>query len=317
MSCGVIQRLCAVTVLLCAAVGGCSSPAGQSSPESAVSPGTTSSSAPAAPAPAVEVSDPAVAPEFARLESVHDARLGVYAVDTGSGRAVAYGADERFAYASTFKAFAAALVLAGTTPAQFEEPVRVEPADLLANSPVTEARAGTTMTWRELCDAAVRYSDNTAGNLLLRRLGGPGGYDTALTDLGDDVTSADRYEPDLSSAVPGDPRDTSTPRAMAHNLREFALGDALDDADREVFLGWLRGNTTGATVVRAGVPEGWVVGDKTGTASYGGRNDIAVVWPPDRDPIIIAVMTSRDREGADQVDALIADATRVVVRVLG
>jgi beta-lactamase class A len=241
----------------------------------------------------------------------------VYAVNTGTGRAVAYRADERFAYASTFKAFAAALVLEDTTPAQLDEPVPVAAADLLANSPVTETRVGTTMTWRELCDAAVRYSDNTAGNLLLRRLGGPAGLDAALADLGDDVTSVDRYEPDLSSAVPGDPRDTSTPRAMAGNLRQLAVGDTLAGDDRSLFVDLLRNNTTGDTVIRAGVPQGWVVGDKTGTASYGGRNDIAVLWPPERDPIVVAVMTSRDRLGADQVDALIADAARVVVGALG
>lgn len=313
----VTRRLCALAVVLGLAVGGCTTSAGESAPAGTDSPRTPTSSDSPVPSSTVEVNDPAVAQEFTRLESTHDGRLGVYAVDTGTGRAVAYRADERFAYASTFKALAAALVLAGTTPAQLDEPVPVEAADLLANSPVTETRVGTTMTWRELCDAAVRYSDNTAGNLLLRRLGGPPGLDAALAGLGDDVTSVDRYEPDLSSAVPGDPRDTSTPRAMAGNLRQLAVGDALAGDDRSLFVDLLRNNTTGDTVVRAGVPQGWVVGDKTGTASYGGRNDIAVLWPPERDPIVVAVMTSRDRRGADQVDALIADATRVVVGALG
>ncbi|WP_425426356.1 class A beta-lactamase [Actinokineospora terrae] len=255
-----------------------------------------------------------LAREFAQLERKYDARRGVYAVDTKRDRTVSYQADERFAYASTSKAFAAALVLDATTPQQLEEPVPIRAADLVANSPVVERAVGGTMTWRELCDAAVRYSDNAAGNLLLRSLGGPAGLQAGL---GDQVTSADRYEPDLSSAIPGDPRDTSTPRTMATNLRKFTVDTALPEEDRAMLDDWLRNNTTGTDVIRAGVPRDWVVGDKTGSADYGGRNDIAVLWPPGRDPIVIAVLTSRDKEGAERLDALVADTARIVARVLG
>ena len=278
---------------------------------------TTTAAAQAAPASPVEVPDPALEQEFARLEAKHDARLGVHAVDTGSGRSVAYRADERFAYASTFKALAAAVVLDTTTPAQLDEVVRFTKADLLPNSPISRQWVATGMTWRELCDAAVRYSDNTAGNLLLRRVGGPAGLDAALVAIGDDVTSVDQYEPELNSAEPGNPRDTSTPRALAHDMRQFALGDALAEDDRAVFVDWLRRNTTGDNVIRAGVPAGWVVGDKTGSAYYGGRNDMAVVWPPGRASIVIAVLTSRAQPQAKRVDALVVDAARVVVRALG
>lgn len=274
--------------------------------------------APASPptSPTAAALDPALEQEFTRLQKQYDARLGVYAVDTGSGRSVAFGADERFAYASTFKALAAAAVLDTTTMPQLDEVVRYSAADLLANSPITEQHVDTGMTLRELCDAAVRYSDNTAGNLLLHRLGGPASLDAALTAIGDDVTSVDRFEPELNSAIPGDVRDTSTPRALANDLRQFVLGDALAEDDRAVLVDWLRRNTTGDNVIRAGVPSGWVVGDKTGSGSYGGRNDIAVLWPPDRAPIVIAVMTSRPTPEAKRVDALVADAARVVVNAL-
>ncbi|WP_374195055.1 class A beta-lactamase [Amycolatopsis sp. 195334CR] len=260
--------------------------------------------------------DPAVEQEFNRLQTQHDARLGIYAVDTGSGKSVAFRADERFAYASTFKALAAAAVLDTTTPQQLDEVVRYTAEDMLANSPITEQHLDTGMTLRDLCDAAVRFSDNTAGNILLRHVGGPAGLDAALTAIGDDVTSVDRYEPDLNSAIPGDVRDTSTPRAMAGNLRQYVLGDALAEDDRAVLTDWLRRNTTGATVIRAGVPGDWVVGDKTGSGYYGGRNDIAVLWPPNRAPIVMAVMTSRDEPRAKRVDALLADAARVAVTAL-
>jgi beta-lactamase class A len=130
------------------------------------------------------------------------------------------------------------------------------------------------------------------------------------------VTSVDRIEPDLSAGVPGDTRDTTTPRAIAGNLQAYVLGDALDAGDRDLLTGWLRGNKTGDTVIRAGVPAGWVVGDKTGTGGYGTRNDIAVLWPPGREPIVLAVMSTRAEKGADHDDRLIAEAARVAVAAL-
>ncbi|MBO4206203.1 class A beta-lactamase, partial [Micromonospora echinofusca] len=254
-----------------------------------------------------------VAPALRRLESEFDARLGVYAVDTGSGRTVQYRADERFAYASTFKALAAAAVLDLTSPAELGTVVRYTRDDLVTYSPVTEKHVGEGLTLRQVADAAVRYSDNTAGNLLLRRLGGPQRFEEALRAIGDGTTEVDRYETELNEARPGDPRDTSTPRALAADLRAYAVGDALDPDDREILTGWLRGNTTGADLVRAGVPGGWVVGDKTGSGGYGTRNDIAVIWPPGRAPIVLAVLSSRDSRDASYDNALIARATRVVV----
>ncbi|MFI6027223.1 class A beta-lactamase [Amycolatopsis magusensis] len=281
-------------------------------------PPTPAAAAPSvAPSPAATPPDPAIEQEFTRLQTQYDARLGLYAVDTGSGESVAFRADERFAFASTFKALAAAAVLDSTTPQQLDQVVRYRKDELLDNSPITQDHVATGMTLRELCDAAVRFSDNTAGNLLLKHVGGPQGLDAALTAIGDEVTSADRWEPELNSAVPGDVRDTSTPRALAHDLRQFVLGDALAEDDRALLTDWLRRNTTGGTVIRAGVPADWVVGDKTGSGYYGGRNDIAVLWPPNRAPIVMAVMTSREEPRAKRADALLADAARVAVTALG
>ncbi|RAO08877.1 Beta-lactamase [Micromonospora noduli] len=270
------------------------------------------------PSPEVTLA-PSLAPdqEFRRLEEQFGARLGIYAVDTGTGRTVEYRADERFAYASTWKALAAAEVLDGTTDAQLDRVVRYSTRDLVAHSPVTEKHVGEGMSLRALADAAVRYSDNTAGNLLLRHLGGPAGFEAKLRALGDTVTDVARYETALNEGTPGDKRDTSTARALAGDLRAYTVGVALEPADRDVLRAWLRGNTTGAALVRAGVPAGWVVGDKTGTGGYGTRNDIAVIWPPDRAPIVLAVLSSRDRKDATPDDAVIAQATRVVVAQLG
>jgi beta-lactamase class A len=265
-----------------------------------------------APAPAA----PPVEAQLRGLERRFDARLGVYAVDTGSGREVAYRAGERFPYASTFKALAAGAMLRtyGLDAMDRAVPIsRLEPA----HSPVTERRLGTSMTLRELCSAAVRFSDNTAANLLLDHLGGPKGLDAILERLGDDVTRMERREPELNDWAPGSARDTSTPRALARDLRALVLADALRPRERAQLARWLRANTTGAALIRAGVPEGWVVGDKTGTgATYGARNDIAVVWRPDAAPLVVAIMSNRRAAGAEHDDALVARAAREVAAAL-
>ncbi|MGW7311146.1 class A beta-lactamase [Streptomyces sp. NPDC054835] len=255
--------------------------------------------------------------EFARLERAYGARLGVYAVDTGSGREVVHNDTERFAYASTFKAPAAAAVLRAYPPSGMEKVIRYTREDLVDHSPVTEKHVGTGMTLRALCDAAVRHSDNTAANLLLDALGGPKGLAAALREVGDTTTLVERREPELNQWAPGATRDTTTPRAFAGALRAFALGDALGKDERAQLTTWLRTNTTGDELIRAGVPKGWTVGDKTGGGGdYGVRNDIAVVWPPDAAPIVVAIMSNRGTKDADYDDKLIAQAASVVVGAL-
>lgn len=272
---------------------------------------TAPSTPPAGPPPPV-----ATAEAFAELERRFDVRLGVYAVDTGSGRTVAHRAGERFAYASTFKALAAAAVLDRATGPELDVPVRYTADDLLPNSPVTTERIGTGLTLREAAEAAVRRSDNTAGNLLLDALGGPAGFDAALAAVGDDVTQADRVETALNEAAPGDPRDTSTPQALATTLRTYAVDGALDPDDRALLLDWMTGNATGDALVRAGVPGDWTVADKSGAAGYGTRNDIAVVRPPSSAPIVLAVLSTGPDPDAGYDDAVVAAAARVVADTL-
>ncbi|WP_093798248.1 class A beta-lactamase [Streptomyces sp. Wb2n-11] len=255
--------------------------------------------------------------DFKELERKFDARLGVYAVDTGTGREMAYNDGERFAYASTFKALAAGAVLRKYSLSGLDRVITYSRDDLAAHSPVTGKHVGTGMTLRALCDAAVRFSDNTAANLLLDQLGGPHGLDAVLEEIGDDVTRMERREPELNQWAPGATRDTSTPRALADDLRAFVLGDVLGKGERAQLTKWLRTNTTGSELIRAGVPGGWVVGDKTGAGgTYGTRNDIAVVWPPDTAPIVVAIMSNRGEEDADYDNELIAEAASVVVDTL-
>ncbi|MFI5844163.1 class A beta-lactamase [Catenuloplanes sp. NPDC051500] len=253
---------------------------------------------------------------YQQLERQYDARLGVYAVDTGTGRTVTFRDNERFAYTSTFKALAAAALLDRISDAELGRVVHYTAADLVDYSPVTSLHVDEGMTLGAIAEAAITVSDNTAGNLLFRELGGPDGLERSLRAIGDRTTLADRIETELNTAIPGDRRDTSTPRALATDLRAYALGGELCATDRSQLITWLRANTTGAETIRAGVPATWTVGDKTGAGGYGTRNDIAILWPPSGAPIVLAVMSTKDTPDAVYDNALLADAAEAVVRHL-
>ena len=255
---------------------------------------------------------------FATLESQFHASLGLYAVDTGTGRSVAYNADERFAYCSTIKAMAASVLLQRDTDQQLNQVITYSKSDLVDYSPITGQHVGTGMTLSAIMAAALDVSDNTANNLMLKQIGGPSALQAALRGLGDTTTNVDRTEPTMNSATPGDTRDTTSARAWATDLRAFVLGEALSSGRRAQLVAWLQANTTGGPYIRAAVPAGWKVGDKTGNGDYGTRNDIAVLWPPDNAaPIVIAVLSNRGaNENATSADALIADATKIALKSL-
>ncbi|MGK8490454.1 class A beta-lactamase [Nocardia asiatica] len=252
------------------------------------------------------------------LERTFDARLGVYALATGTGATIAHRADERFAFCSTFKTLAAAAVLHRNPLTHLDTVVKYTENDLLKNASITPQHVATGMTIRQLCDAAVRYSDGTAGNLLLREIGGPAQLTEYARGLGDMVTRMDRIEPAITEATPGDLRDTTSPRAFGTVHQRIVLGDALP-ADKRAFLrDLLERNATsaGAQRIRAGVPRGWTVADKTGTGDYGTLNDIAVVWPPDSAPVVIAIMSSKATADAPYDQALVARAAEYVIAEL-
>ncbi|MFF1387057.1 class A beta-lactamase [Rhodococcus erythropolis] len=250
------------------------------------------------------------------LEGRYDARLGVYASSSNTGRVVEYRADERFAFCSTFKTLAVAAVLGKYPLSYLDTVVHYTAADLQSYAPIAEQKLDTGMTDGELCSAAVQYSDNTAANLLLQMLGGPSAVNAYLRSIGDDVTRLDRIEPELNTAIPGDDRDTTSPRAIGTDYERLVLGDALTPDKREVLADWLRGNTTGAEQIRAGVPQGWTVADKTGSGDYGTSNDVGVAWTDTSDAVTISILTTRsDRDDAAD-KAIIADATRLVVSAL-
>ena len=240
----------------------------------------------------------------------------MYAVSTGDGRELVHRADERFPFCSTFKVLAAGAILDRFPVEHLDRRVTFTAAEVEANSPISGPRVGAGMTLREAADAAIRYSDNTAGNLLLADAGGPAGVTAFVRTLGDQVTRLDRWETELNSAVPGDDRDTSSPRALAADYRELVLGERLEPAKRELLRGWLVANTTGDQRIRAGVPAGWTVGDKTGTGDHAAANDVAILWPPGEPPIVLAVLSVTDRPDAKPDNALFPEVTRLVLASL-
>ena len=253
---------------------------------------------------------------FAKLEEKFDAKLGVFALDTGTNQTVTYRPDERFAYASTHKALAVGVLLHQKSIEDLNQRIIYTREDLVNYNPVTEENIDTGMTLKELADASLRFSDNTAQNLILKQIGGPIGFKKALEEIGDNVTNPERYEPDLNEVKPGETHDTSTPRALATSLQAFTLGNILPTAKRELLIDWMKRNTTGDTLIRAGVPTDWEVADKTGAGSYGTRNDIAIIWPSEGDPIILVILSSREKIDADYNDKLIVETTQEVIKSL-
>jgi beta-lactamase class A len=251
---------------------------------------------------------------IAALEASHGGRLGVATLDLASGRRLTHRADERFPMCSTFKFLAAAYVLTRVDRGEerLDRRITFTAADLVTYSPVTETRVGQGMTVAELCDAAITLSDNTAGNLLLQSFGGPAGLTTYARSIGDMVTRLDRIEPTLNAATAGDPRDTTTAAAMVSNLQRIVLGNSLSAASRERIAEWLRANRTGDARLRAGFPKTWRIGDKTGSGAHGATNDIAVAWPPDRAPLLVAVYYAESTETADLRNAVLAEVARIV-----
>ena len=226
----------------------------------------------------------------ADCEHRYGGRLGVAVLDGTGRKPIAHRGEERFPLCSTYKFLAAAFVLARVDRGEESLGRRVTYAAdaLVPYSPITGKHVATGLTVGEICDAAVTLSDNTAGNLLLDSFGGPAGLTAYLRSLGDGVTRLDRREPELNEARPGDPRDTTTPAAMAGIMRQTVLGTALSAPSREQLATWLVAGRTGGQRLRAGVPANWRVGDKTGSGANNVTNDIAVFWPPDRAPIIVA-----------------------------
>jgi beta-lactamase class A len=262
--------------------------------------------------------DPLVAAKFVSLEAKYGGRLGMAALDTGSGRRLDYRSSERFPLCSTFKVLLAGAVLARVDAGRetLNRRLPYGKADLLDYAPVTTERlAEGGLTVEALCAAAVQVSDNTAANLLLKALGGPQAVTAFARSLGDTTTRLDRMEPELNSAIPGDRRDTTTPSAMVGALNILLLGEVLSPASRQKLEGWMVTCTTGGTRLRAGLPTGWTIADKTGSGAHGTMNDVALLRPPHQAPILVAVYFTGSAASSVEREIVLAETGRLVAQL--
>jgi len=264
----------------------------------------------AAPAPAqVEGARPAFAALRARLGP--GGRLGVAAMDS-AGRTL-FDADSRFAMCSTFKLPLAAAMLGGVERGRWTlaEELPFGEADLLDYAPVVRASlAAGRLSIEALCAAIIEVSDNSAANILLRKLGGPAALTEYIRSHGDRETRLDRTEPELNANLPGDPRDTTTPAAMLRLTRSILFGERLSQPSRVRLAGWMARCATGRDRLRAGLPAGWRLGDKTGTGANGAHNDVLFALPPGQPPLVIASFIS----GGDAPDPVRAEVHAAVAR---
>lgn len=255
--------------------------------------------------------------QLKQLEQKYHGHLGIAAINTGNGKQMLFNADQRFAFCSTSKVMTAAAILkqAESNPQLLQQKIHYSKQDIESSgyAPITAKYVTNGMTVTELAKAAIDYSDNGAMNQLLKLLGGPTSVTNFARSINDEKFNLVRSEPQLNSAIPGDERDTTTPAAMAASLDKLTLGNALNQPQQLLLQNWLKGNTTGDKRIRAGVPQGWIVGDKTGTGDYGTTNDVAVIWPTTGKPIVLVVYFTQDKKDAKPQDEVISKATKIII----
>lgn len=238
-------------------------------------------------------------------------RLGLAVHDTGGGRSWLYRADERFPMVSTAKVLICGALL-HQGQASLSTTVRIQQGDILSYAPTTKDLVGQEVSASQLCAITLRNSDNTAANGALRVAGGPGAVTSFLRAIGDQTTRLNRDEPSLNEGKPGDPRDTTTPQAMARTMQALVLGNALDAESRKQLTGWLIRNEVGGPLLRAGVPGDWQVADRTGSGGFGTRGIVAVMWPPKRAPIVAAIYLTETEASIDERNAVIASIGQAI-----
>jgi len=252
------------------------------------------------------------------LEKRDNALVGLYGLNLESKQEVAHRENDMFAMCSTFKAYLAARVLQKAQRGELAmtDMLYVDPAAVKPNSPISGPKAGGRASLAELCQATLQRSDNTAANMLLAVIGGPPGFTAFARSIGDQRTRLDRWETELNSALPGDPRDTSTPRALGGGFRAMLTGGVLDEPHRRQLEDWMRGNITSS--MRAGLQPGWTTADKTGSGDFASTNDIGIVFGPSGERILLAIMTRTQSANADaeSLRPLIGEVTTLVLPTL-
>ncbi|WP_441007635.1 class A beta-lactamase [Tatumella ptyseos] len=256
--------------------------------------------------------------KLSALEKASHGRLGIYLINASDSDYFSYQGSDRFPLCSTSKIMVTAKLLKDSQSSLnlLDSTVKINKVDLVNYNPITGKNIGKTMSIAELSKAALQYSDNTAMNLLLQKAGGIKAINAFARSLGDHDFLLSRNEPTLNTTLPGDTRDTTTPRAMAKTLHKLTLGDALESDKKALLISWLEGNTTGEHSIKAGVPTDWRVGDKTGSGDYGTTNDVAVIWTDKNKPLVLAIYFTQYAKTAMPRKDVLAKAAKIVTSYL-
>lgn len=262
--------------------------------------------------------DSASASELKHIEQENDVTIGVYGMNTDNGKVYKHNADERFAFASTYKAIASGILLNNMPNGKLNKKIKINEQDMVAYSPVTEKYIGKTMSLKSLVQASMLQSDNTANNKIINEIGGIEGFNNELKGLGDYISKPQRLEPDLNDYDPTKIADTTTPRAAATTLHKLLASNQMDKDNQALLKQVMIENETGDSLIKAGVPKAYTVGDKSGQGlTYGTRNDLAFIYTDKhRKPIILAVYTKQDQKNAKPDDKIIAAAAKEAIKKL-
>ncbi len=254
--------------------------------------------------------------KLALLETSSGGKIGLVAINTDNNQMIRYRADERFPMGCTSKMVGVAAILKKSMSNNkfLQERIYYQKSDLTSNSPITEKHLTDGMTIEELCAASISYSDNAAMNFLAKKLGGPEGINSFARSIGDAEFKLDHDWPKEGYGNLQNGEDSTTAAAMANSLQKIVLGEVLTNPQREKLQNWMKANVTGNNRIRAGVPKGWSVADKTGTGfAYGTTNDIAIIWPPKKAPVVITVFYSSTKKENPKREDVLASATRIVL----
>jgi beta-lactamase class A len=231
---------------------------------------------------------------FAAMEKQLGLRIGIAALDTGSGNSIFYRESERFLMCSTVKVMLVAATLARVDAGRehLDREIHYQKSDLLEYAPETT---------KNLAPA----------NLLFAGVDGPAGLTGFTRKLGDSRTRFDRIEGALNT--PDGERDTTMPSAMLANLKDVLLGDVLSAGSRKQLTDWMIACSTGLTRLRGGLPANWRAGDKTGSGGNGQLNDVAILWPPgNRAPVLVCAYTEGNKPSDAADERTLADIGRIV-----
>ncbi|MEL4341868.1 class A beta-lactamase [Shewanella xiamenensis] len=240
--------------------------------------------------------------------------IGVSIIENSSNNVYSINGDERFSTNSTVKALACAIVLSEVdkNTASLNDAMMINEQDVVSHSPVMKEFIGKKVTLADACKATMTYSDNTAANFAIKKSGGPEGITSFLRSMGDDITRADRYEPDLNTNLEGDLRDTSTANAMAANFNKLLLGNILSTQSKEQLKDWMMGNKVADNMLRLVLPTGWEIADRTGANSYGARGIISMVWSESQQPLIISIYIKKEKTSIEEREKVISEIGRVI-----